>query len=771
MSRTRAMLGLLAVAALGLAAVLATGIAGAAPPGGPPGQTKKTDPDATATPIKHVVVIFQENVSFDHYFGTYPNASGGDGQPFSARPGTPAVAGLTPATDASIPASLRHSSDLTTALANPNADPPLRLDSSPDGLPGDAGGLETCDQDHNYSDEQQSFNGGLMNLFVQAVGQASGKTPNGAKPCAAATVMDYYDGNSTTALWNYAQHYSMSDNSFGTTFGPSAPGAINVVAGDTGGVDTAHEASSPSVATPTAPNADITPDGKGGFSLSGDAQPYYDDCSTRDAVALSGTNIGDELNADGLSWGWFQGGFRPTTGFAAAATATGHAGQPTSTFIPDEFKAAFTGKVLPPTSTNNTVAGTVPSGLGTTSDQALCNAYHPIGTALGAHGDTTSTAPWGWKDDYIAHHEPFQFYASTANPHHLPPASLASIGDDTQTFVAGKPQFDTANHNYDMSDFDSLVSAINAGSLPASALPAVTFLKAPGYEDGHAQYSNPRDEQVFVTDEINALMKSPDWSSTVVFVNYDDSDGWYDHVYSGVTNPSLSVADNLTNTVSPVNAANPASGQCGPSPQTSAPLAGQQGRCGFGPRLPMIAISPCAAPDAVDHNISNQASIINFIEYNWKLPATPGSTDQIQKSTDAFEGVPFDLAGMFDFSSCDQPALPLNPTTGQIDLHGADLRGDNQGADYANGDLSGTNLDHSNLAGAFLAGTNLSGSSLHQADLQGATLSGANLTNADLSNADLAGANLHGVTWSNTTCPDHSKSSSDGGTCVGHLGH
>ena len=136
MSRTRAMLGLLVVAALGSAAILATGIAGAAPPGGPPGQTKKDQPDSTATPIKHVVVIFQENVSFDHYFGTYPNASGGDGQPFSARPGTPAVDGLTPATDASIPASLRHSSDLTTALANPNANPPLRLDSSPDGLPG-----------------------------------------------------------------------------------------------------------------------------------------------------------------------------------------------------------------------------------------------------------------------------------------------------------------------------------------------------------------------------------------------------------------------------------------------------------------------------------------------------------------------------------------------------------------------------------------------------------------------------------------------------------
>jgi hypothetical protein len=51
----------------------------------------------TATPIKHVVVIFDENVSFDHYFGTYPHAANTDGSPFTAKPGTPAVNGLTPA--------------------------------------------------------------------------------------------------------------------------------------------------------------------------------------------------------------------------------------------------------------------------------------------------------------------------------------------------------------------------------------------------------------------------------------------------------------------------------------------------------------------------------------------------------------------------------------------------------------------------------------------------------------------------------------------------
>ena len=63
--------------------------------------------------------------------------------------------------------------------------------------------------------------------------------------------MNYYDGNTVTALWNYAQHFAMSDNSYGTTFGPSSPGAINLVSGDTGNVDMTHTANSPSIATAT----------------------------------------------------------------------------------------------------------------------------------------------------------------------------------------------------------------------------------------------------------------------------------------------------------------------------------------------------------------------------------------------------------------------------------------------------------------------------------------------------------------------------------------
>ena len=69
---------LVAIAAASLAATTSAGLAT---------HTEKSA-DATTTPIEHLVVIFQENVSFDHYFATYPNAANPAGEP-PCRPGMP----------------------------------------------------------------------------------------------------------------------------------------------------------------------------------------------------------------------------------------------------------------------------------------------------------------------------------------------------------------------------------------------------------------------------------------------------------------------------------------------------------------------------------------------------------------------------------------------------------------------------------------------------------------------------------------------------------
>ncbi|MGI8802861.1 MAG: phospholipase C [Solirubrobacteraceae bacterium] len=596
---------------------------------------------STATPIKHLVVIFQENVSFDHYFGTYPHAANTSGQPSGDRRdarvralldslGLSNAANLLPAAHGTTVNGLANTPGLgghgKLLENNPNRDAagrqvnPRRLD------PANINDVLTCDESHNYNTEQKAFDGGLMDKFVTTLGTAGGTNGPG-QPCKATDVMNYYDGNTVTGLWNYASRFAMSDNSFGTTFGPSSPGAINLVSGNTGTVDkTINGADS---------DGDTVPNGQGGRSLIEDPQPYYDDCSSRDAVSLNGANLGDRLNAAGVSWGWFQGGFRPTTTYAQATGGT----QPTSTFTPDQFKGKFAVKPA--------------------SDQGLCNAVHPVGAAIGGTGGLVAGGTnYGNKDDYIPHHEPFQYYASTANPHHLAPASLAAIGTDAQTVTGGVPQFDTANHQYDTSDFDSLVGAIAHGYVSPDRLPGVSFLKAPGYQDGHPGYSDPLDEQQFIANEINALQHTPDWASTAVVIAYDDSDGWYDHAYSGVHNPS-----NTSQVATPPGPQDFLSGAglCGPA--TATPLAGQAGRCGYGPRTPLLVISPWAKKGFVDHALTDQASILKFAEDNWGLPRIAGSYDAIAGS----------LNSLFSFRGTRGANSPLliDPTTGQPTGSGA----------------------------------------------------------------------------------------------------
>ena len=601
--------GLRAAAVAGLGAC-ALGVAVVATASGQDHAASGNASGATATPIKHVVVIYQENVSFDHYFGTYPRGARTPGVPPQ---GKHRVDGLS-----NTPGLGGRGTLLTN---NPNLDAaghqvnPRRLD------PSNIDDVLTCSQDHEYPDEQKAFDGGRMDKFVTSVGTAGGKSGTG-QPCQASDTMNYYDGDTVTGLWNYASRFAMSDNSFGTTFGPSTPGAINLVSGNTGGVGITINGADT--------NGDTVPDGRGSRSILEDPQPYYDDCSTRDAVSLTGRNVGDLLNAAGLSWGFFQGGFRPTTSFA---TATAAAPQPTSTFVPDQFKGRF---------------ANAPA-----SDQGLCNAVHPVGAALGGTGGTTPGASnYGSKDDYIPHHEPFQYYASTANPHHLPPASLAAIGTDTQTITSGSPQFDTANHQYDASDFDALVAAISRGYVSPDRLPAVSFLKAPGYQDGHAGYSDPLDEQQFVVTEINNLQHTPAWPSTAVVIAYDDSDGFYDHVYSGVHNPS-----NTTAAPTPPGPQDflHGTGLCGAA--SASALAGQDGRCGYGPRLPLLVVSPWAKEGFVDHTLTDQSSILRFVEDNWSLPRIDGS----------FDAIAGPLNSMFDFHGrrTGNSTLFLDPVTGQ----------------------------------------------------------------------------------------------------------
>jgi len=502
----------------------------------------------TATPIKHLVIIFQENVSFDHYFGTYPNAQNLKGEnPFYGEPGTPGVNGLGPAL-------LTHNPNLNPGNGSA-ATNPFRLSPAQ---------AATNDQDHNYTPEQEAYDGGLMDLFPEFTGTAG--PPPGAPPITQTKglVMGYYDGNTVTAFWNYAQHFAMSDNSFDTNFGPSTPGAINVVSGQTNGV-----------IDNTNGSGAITADGNGGFSDTGDADPAGDMCSTTtgETFSMSGQNVGDLLNAKGISWGFFSGGF----------------------------------------------------------NLGIVNANGSTGCLR----STTSTITLSKKADYIPHHQPFQYYASTANPLHTRPASIMEIGHSGP-----------ANHQYDVLDFFSAVSAGN--------FPAVSYLKAPGYQDGHAGYSDPIDEQTFIVNTINFLEKTPEWQSTAVIIAYDDSDGWYDHVTSPLVNQSATASDQ--NGSGAYMCGSVASATTTSLPGVTAAHA--QARCGYGPRQPFLVISPFAKRNFVDHTVTDQSSVVKFIEDNWL------GGERITGSFDANAG---SITNMFNFDRCrdEDGILILDPSTGE----------------------------------------------------------------------------------------------------------
>ncbi|WP_254424479.1 alkaline phosphatase family protein [Rhodanobacter sp. C05] len=248
---------------------------------GPLPRMTPQDAVPTATPIKHLVVIFGENRSFDHYFGTYPVAQNPPGEPvFTAAPSTPAVQGLTPAL-------LTQNPNATNPLNGVNAVNPFRLDRTQ---------ANTEGQNHSYTPEQQAYDNGVTDLFPTYTGNntVSSTGTFGTH----GLVMAYFDGNTVTAMWNYAQHFALNDNAYTDTYGPSTPGALEVVSGTTNG------------AQAIIGTASTIPDTQGGLTLIGDTDPAYDTCSSTSSTArMTSKNIGDLLNADNLTWGGFMGGF------------------------------------------------------------------------------------------------------------------------------------------------------------------------------------------------------------------------------------------------------------------------------------------------------------------------------------------------------------------------------------------------------------------------------------------------------------------------------
>src|SRR5271168_326779 len=247
------------------------------------------------------------------------------------------------------------------------------------------------------------------------------------------------------------------------------------------------------------------------------------------------------------------------------------------------------------------------------------------------YGDFTPTVPVTATNptaqcstEYDSHYDPFLYYASTTNPHHLLPSSTSMIGHTDQ-----------ANHQYDLTTF---WAAVQNGNLPA-----VSFVKPPHIMNGHPSDSIPLLEQEFLVNTINQLQQSPYWEDMAILITYDDSDGWYDHVMPPIVSQSNDAANDAL--LGPT-------GLCG----TPAPGA-YLDRCGYGERLPFLVISPFAKHNYVDHSVNDLTSVLRFIEDNWSL-ARIG--DQ------SFDAIAGSFLTMFNFEDRRARRTILDPDSGEI---------------------------------------------------------------------------------------------------------
>jgi acid phosphatase len=428
--------------------------------------------------IKHIVVIYQENWSFDSLYGLFPGANGiaqsspqslnqtdRFDQPLSAQTGQPfsLVSGALKLTTPPQPINngqidLRFAPGLNTLL-------PYDVLKNSTLMPNDT----TGDLVHRYWHEQSQINGGAMDWFV-TWSDNPGLT------------MSYFDAtNMPEGL--LAQKYTLADNFFHAAFGGSflnhqfliaaaAPVYPNAPASMQATLDTDGELLVNPTTGKIVHDGNITPVGGVSFTVPGTTfdknyavntifsanlvptfstvgsaalLPSLNDSDPTDTTRPFTPTIGDRLSAKNISWKWYSGGWDN----ALASTASNPA--------------------------NN---GVVPQNA-------------PVDPLF----------QW--------HHQPFAYYDnySPFKNGGRNPASAAHLQDETDFFL----------------------------DLKTESLPAVAFIKALGPDNEHPGYAGLLKGQQHVADLVNAVKDSDYWGETLIIVTYDEHGGRWDHVTPPVT--------------------------------------------------------------------------------------------------------------------------------------------------------------------------------------------------------------------------------------------
>lgn len=517
--------------------------------------------------VKYVFVLFQENRSFDHYFGTFPGANGLFADP-SAVP-----AARAPATASNT--QLIYNTDGSAGTVSA-----FRI-----GTQQNASALDDIDHGHLRMAAKMNTPGNtgtpLMDRF--ALNEQAKRFPGSPINPTAAQIpavptlgskqwgqlaMAYVDCDTIPFLWNYANRFTLFDNVFQTTIGPSTPNAIALIAAQVGETQWVKHPAATSATT-----------------YGSIAVPLVND-------PLPG------LPANSAQYSGLPS--QPTNVVASANTgaASGTPQRKNESGSPLNIAPNLTFASLPLSFNGRDTATIAASDANPAAD--LVDVQNDI-PALVARNN--SSVAWGWYQNgydaepnlptanaiastphasYIGHHNGPQYFGYVvSNPAlaaHL--HGLNDFFDDIANQAlspAGGVYYIRGGYNNIAGLVPDASHATGYGGVTAAADAAYVTANFNG-DDDHPAYADAQISEALVARGVNAIASSSYWSQSAIIITYDESEGDYDHVPPRILS-------------------------WGPD---GVPL-------DRGPRIPTIVISPFSRAHAISHEEGDHASFIKLI--------------------------------------------------------------------------------------------------------------------------------------------------------------
>ena len=434
--------------------------------------------------VKYVFLLFQENRSFDFYFGSYPGANGlyqnADGSP--ANP-----AGYTqPFVTSKGQVTTIHPFKIPNAVTDVNGKQVLlypadisSLDHSHTGLNNGLHYVNGVAQNDGYA---------LNNEGVKLNNAVPSVTPTLAASQMGELVMAHIDCDVAGFLWNYASRFTLFDNFFDTIIGPSTPNAIAMIAGQSGETQwVEHPSQGSNVLS-----------GSMSLPVVADPDPYWGSSLTLNSP-IQQPEPGHTSN--------------PSANLTFATLPLSFMGNQINQITSQDLNPAF--DLLDVQGDIEKIAAhrqrSVNWGWYQQGYDEEPNQTPPVGP------NTADGAPGG---DYIAHHNGPQYFGYLAN-NPVETGHLHGLGD-FYTAIKNQALPAAGGVFYVRGGYNNIDNLVPVG---VNATEKINFAG----NDDHPAYSDSQIAEALLADSINAIASSPYWSQSAIIITYDETDGLYDH--------------------------------------------------------------------------------------------------------------------------------------------------------------------------------------------------------------------------------------------------